>query len=692
MKKFRHKDSHEYSEASCTGGACGPEDNEHTHSHEHDHEESCHCGHEHSHPHDHPPGCDCPLCREGGGCSCGHDHATHETGKKDLILLGIAAILVAVSFFLPHGETFEPLWWLRLAIQAAATLFAGYDLLIAGFKGLFKFSLDEMTLMTIAVVAAFAIGEGFEGALVTILFKIGEFFEDKAVQNSRKRIDALVNIVPENANLLSPDGSVREIAAREISVGDTILVKVGDRVPLDCIILEGGSDIDTSAVTGESVPVRSEAGDFLLSGMINLSGVLKCRVEKSYENSTANKIAELVKDATREKGNTERFITKFSKIYTPVVVGLAVLIAVLPPLFGLGEFVTWLNRSLIFLVASCPCALVISVPMTFYSVIGTVSKMGALIKGSKHVEILSKAKNFVFDKTGTLTTGKVKVSGYGSLSALDKEEILRLAAVCESVSSHPIAKAVIEKAGASLPAPDEAEEIAGKGVKAAVDGKTYYCGSYKLMNDRGIPLDAAPAANLYLSDEENLLGYIQIGDTVKPEAKAALAELKALGAQKTIMLTGDRKEQAELTAGILGVDEIYSDLLPQQKVENLLTVKQSGVTVFVGDGINDGPVLAAADLGIAMGMGSDLATQTADMVLMSNNLKGITAAIRACRKGMRIARGNIVFILLVKALVLVLGALGYAPMAAAIFADVGVTLITVLNSLRILKVRKESRR
>lgn len=681
MKEASHKSSREHLEESCTGSAC-QEEHKHPHSHEHHHEESCHCGHEQSHPHDHPPGCDCPLCREGGGCSCGHDHGSHEASKKDLIFLGIAAVLVAVSFFLPF-------WWLQLVVQAAATLLAGYDLLIAGVKGLFKLSLDEMTLMSIAVIAAFAIGEGFEGALVTILFKIGEFFEDKAVQNSRQRIDALVNIVPENANLVLPDGSVQETAAKGISVGDTILVKAGDRVPLDCTILEGGSDIDTSAVTGESVPVRSEAGDLLLSGMINLNGALKCRVEKSYENSTANKIAELVKDATREKGNTERFITKFSKIYTPVVVGLAVLIAVLPPLFGLGEFVTWLNRGLIFLVASCPCALVISVPLTFYSVIGTVSKMGALIKGSKHVEILSKAKNFVFDKTGTLTTGKVTVSAYGTLSALDKEEILRLAGICESVSAHPIAKAVIEKAGASLPAPDEAEEIAGKGVKAVVDGKTYYCGSYKLLNDRGIPLDAAPAANLYLSDETSLLGYIQIGDTVKPEAQAALVSLKALGVQKTVMLTGDRKDQAELTANALGVDEFHSDLLPQQKVENLMAVKQSGVTVFVGDGINDGPVLAAADLGIAMGMGSDLATQTADMVLMSNNLKGIPAAIRACRKGMRIARGNIVFILIVKALVLTLGALGYAPMAAAIFADVGVTLITVLNSLRILKVRKE---
>ncbi len=681
MKQPNRKDAPEYAEKSCGAAECG--EHRHTHSHEHEHhEESCHCGHQHKHPSGHPAGCDCPLCREGGGCSCGHDHGSHQTGKKDLIFLGIAAVLVVVSFFLPF-------WWLRLIVQAAATLLAGYDLLIAGVKGLFKLSLDEMTLMSIAVVAAFAIGEGFEGSLVTILFKIGEFFEDKAVQNSRKRIDALVNIVPENANLVLPDGSVQETAAKSVLVGDTILVKPGDRVPLDCTILEGGSDIDTSAVTGESVPVRSEVGDSLLSGMINLNGALKCRVEKSYENSTANKIAELVRDATREKGSTERFITKFSKIYTPVVVGLAVLVAALPPLFGLGEFTTWLHRSLIFLVASCPCALVISVPLTFYSVIGTVSKMGALIKGSKHVEILSKAKNFVFDKTGTLTTGKVTVSAYDTLSALDKEEVLRLAGICESASAHPIAKAVIEKADSSLPAPQETEEIAGKGVRAVVGGKVYYCGSYKLMNDRGISLDNAPSANLYLSDETSLLGYIQIGDTVKPEAKATLSDLKALGAQKTVMLTGDRKEQANATAQVLGVDEVHSDLLPQQKVENLLTVKQSGVTVFVGDGINDGPVLAAADLGIAMGMGSDLATQTADMVLMSNNLKGIPAAIRACRKGMRITKGNIVFILGVKALVLVLGALGYAPMAAAIFADVGVTLIAVLNSLRILKVRKE---
>ncbi len=642
------------------------------HSHEHEHAAACSCDHQHEHHHG--SGEDC-----GNSCSCAAcGNGEKETGKQEILLLVLAVLLTAGSFLVPAGI-------FRLLMQAAAALLVGWKMYWEGLKGLFRLSLDEMTLMTVAVVAAFAIGEGFEGAMVTILFQIGEFFENRAVRNSRKRIDALVSIVPENANRLNPDGSVTEAPAAQLEPGDLLLIRAGDRVPLDCEVLEGAGEVDTAAITGESIPVSVAAGSELLSGMINLTAALKCRATKRSTDSAASKIADLVREATLEKSQTERFITRFSRWYTPAVVILAVLLAVLPPLFGAGAFSIWLKRALIFLVASCPCALVISIPLTFYSVIGSASKKGALIKGSRHVETLAKIRNVVFDKTGTLTTGNLSVQEVHSLSGLPKEEILRLAAICESTSAHPIAKAVTAKFG-NPPSPDSSEETSGKGVRAKIDGKTYLCGSARLLKEEGISLEGAPESGLYLADETTLLGYIQVGDTVKQEAQEALQELKALGIARTVMLTGDRAQTAEAVRAQLGVDEARSNLLPQDKVSALRTVRETGLTAFVGDGINDGPVLAAADIGIAMGMGSDLAAQAADVVLPGNRLTSIPAAIRACRKGMRVASQNITFILIIKAVVLILGALGYAPMWAAVFADVGTALLAVLNSMRVTHV------
>ena len=672
-------------------GACGCE---HEHHRDHDHcdcgddhcgcgddhcgcgEDHCGCGEDHCGCGDDHCGCGDDHCDGHGHCSCAAcSEEEVETTSKDIAFLIISAVLIGVSFLIPAGI-------FRTLVQAAATLLIGWKMFWEGLKGLVHFSLDEMTLMTVAVVAAFAIGEGFEGAMVTILFQIGELFENRAVMKSRKRIDALVSIVPENANRLNSDGSVTEVPASEVEPGDLLLIRAGDRVPLDCEVLEGSGQVDAAAITGESVPVTVSAGSELLSGMINLTASLKCRATRHSADSAASKIADLVKEATQQKSNTERFITRFSKWYTPIVVGMAVLLTVLPPIFGAGPFTMWLHRALIFLVASCPCALVISIPLTFYSVIGAASKKGALIKGSRHVETLAKIRNCVFDKTGTLTTGTLSVQEIRTLSDLPEEEILRLAATCESVSAHPIAKAVVAKFG-SPSAPESSEEISGKGVKAVIDGKTYYCGSARLMTDAGVPLDNIPDSGLYLSDGTSVLGYIQVGDTVKPEAKETLQTLKAMGIQKTVMLTGDRAQAAETVRAQLGVDEARSNLLPQDKVSALKEIRKSGSTAFVGDGINDGPVLAAADIGIAMGMGSDLATQAADVVLPGNRLTSIPDAIRSCRKGMRIANQNIVFILAIKAAVLVLGAIGIAPMWAAVFADVGTALLAVLNSMRV---------
>ena len=645
--------------------------------HEHccteDHEDTGDPSHSHGHCHTHEHGCSCAACDAAEG-------EEKKAGPKEILLVGGAVLLVAASFLLPEG-----LW--RTVLLAAAALLVGWEMFIEGIKGLFRLSLDEMTLMTIAVVAAFAIGEGFEGAMVTILFHIGEFIENRAVLQGRKRIDALLSIVPETANRLGPDGAVQTVPSKEVAVGEPLLIRAGERVPLDCEVLSGESELDTSAVTGESQPQPAAAGSMLLSGMVNLSGALQCRVTRDYHNSTASKIAQMVREATEKKSKTEKFITRFSRVYTPVVVLLAVLLAVLPPLLGAGAFSVWLSRALIFLVASCPCALVISIPITFYNIIGAASRNGALIKGSQHIETLSKIRQVVFDKTGTLTTGQLSVAGVTPAAGISAEQVLRLAAICESASVHPIAQAVREKAG-SVPAPQSAEDIPGKGVRAVIDGKAYYCGSARLMEENGLSTASLPAASLYLADEERVLGAITAGDTIRPEAKDALLALQKQGVSRTVMLSGDRRDAAERVQKQLGITEVRAELLPQDKVTAMESLRRNGVTAFVGDGINDGPVLAAADIGFAMGMGSDLAAQAADVVLMGDNLGSIARTIALARRGLTIARQNLVFILAVKLIVLVLGALGYAPMWAAVFADVGVCVLTVLNSLRAGAIRK----
>ena len=651
----------------CSCGHCGHNHEEHHHDHSHDHDHSH--GHQHSHEH---------------ACSCGACSTERKSlGWKELVPIIGAVVLTGLSLLIPDG-----IW--RTLVLIAATLWVGWEMILEGLKGFKRFSLDEMTLMTIAVVAAFAIGEGFEGAMVTILFHIGELIENRAVQKGRQRIDALLSIVPENANLCLADGSVETRPAASIKVNETILIRAGERVPLDCAVLEGNSEADTSAVTGESQPVAVEPGSSLLSGMINLSGVLKCRVERDFSNSTASKIAQMVEEATEKKGKTEKFITRFAKVYTPVVVALALLLAVVPSLVT-GNWTEWVHRALIFLVASCPCALVISVPLAFYSIIGASSRYGALIKGSQHIETLAAVRQVVFDKTGTLTTGKLSVTEILPVGGVSQEDVLNLAAACESASVHPIAQAVRQKAG-NAPQPDSAEDSPGKGVKAVIQGKTYLCGSIKLLAEHGFSTENLPEAALYLADESQVLGAIRTGDTIRPEAEEAIQRLHGMGISRTVMLTGDREAAANRVRQQLGLTEARAELLPQDKVSAMEDIRKTGVSAFVGDGINDGPVLAAADAGFAMGMGSDLAAQAADVVLMNDKLTALPQTLAVCRKGMRVIRQNITGILVIKAAVLILGALGYAPMWAAVFADVGVTLLAVLSTMRIVITGPANRR
>ena len=648
---------------------------DHTHSLDHNHHHEHH-HHEHHHSHDHHHHHDACSCTH-DGCSCGHSHDEKPFGLKDGLLLGGAVLLLILSLF-----------WDSLLIKtlfcAGAVLLSGWELIFEGLKGLFRLSFTENTLMTIAVIAAFALGEAFEGAMVTLLFSVGEILEGSAVAKSRRRIDALIDLVPATAMVINDQGTF-ETNAKMVMVGDHILIRKGDRIPLDCMVTEGESEIDASALTGESLPRPVKAGDPLASGTINLGDRLIAKVTKDYENSSAPMIAKMVRESAEEKGKTERFITRFSRIYTPVVVIAAVLLAVSPPLLGFGSFLTWIKRSLIFLVASCPCALVISIPLTFYSALGSASRIGALLKGSDPIEQLAKVDTVFFDKTGTLTDGKLTVSQVLTLSDIKEDTILSLAAACESASNHPIAKAVCAAAASFTPA-EKVIEFPGKGLSAKIDGISYLCGSETFLKEEGISTDALPAANLYLVKEKTVIGALRLGDQSRREAKEMLSKLKQLGIRKTVLLSGDRKETVEAFAKELSLDEGIGALLPADKADILSKAQESGaVTCFVGDGINDGPVLAKASVGAAMGEGSDLAAQTADVILLNNDLLALPRAIRLSRKRRKLVWENLLFIFGVKALVLILGALGYAPIYAAVFADVGVTLITVVNALRAMR-------
>ena len=554
---------------------------------------------------------------------------------------------------------------------------------------------DENFLMSVATVGAFGCGEYPEAVAVMLFYQVGELFQSVAVDRSRKSISALMDIRPDYANI-EQNGELVQVDPEEVSVGDVIVVKAGERVPLDGTVLEGASSLDTAALTGESLPRDVQAGDEVVSGCVNLTGVLHVRVNKPFGESTVAKILDLVENSSSKKAKAENFITRFARYYTPAVVFAALALAALPPLLGMGPWLMWVQRALNFLVVSCPCALVISIPLSFFGGIGGASKQGILVKGGNYLEALAQAGIVVFDKTGTLTKGTFEVTAVHP-QQVSERELLELAALAERFSDHPISRSI---QAACQPAPDpnrvtDAKEIAGHGVQAVVDGKTVLAGNQKLMDQFRISFEDTcrhVGTIIHVAVDGVYMGHIVISDQVKEGAERALRALKAAGVRKTVMLTGDSQAVGRAVAGQLGLDEVHAELLPGDKVDQVERLLQSKgpkeQLVFVGDGINDAPVLSRADIGVAMGaMGSDAAIEAADIVLMDDDLKKLPVAVRIARKTLRIVRENIVFALAVKFLVLILSAVGVANMWWAVFADVGVSVIAILNSMRMLNAK-----
>ena len=623
--------------------------------------------------------------------------------KQKIMLYRIiaAAVIYVPLFVLEHMGKLEfqseiPVQFLLFMIPY---LIVGWDIIYRAVRNISHGQVfDENFLMCIATFGALGVKEYSEAVAVMLFYQIGELFQSYAVNRSRQSISAMMDICPEYANI-EEDGKLKQVDPDDVEIGTEIVIKAGERVPLDGVVVSGTSFVDTSALTGESVPREVTEGSEIISGCVNGRGLLKVRTTKEFDDSTVAKILELVENASSKKAHVENFITKFAKYYTPIVVCAAVVLAFLPPIILGGGFAEWIQRACIFLVISCPCALVISVPLGFFGGIGAASKQGVLVKGSNYLEALSEMKTIVFDKTGTLTKGEFVVSEVIP-NGWEKEGLLEVAALAEGYSDHPISAALkkayeeAELGELSMDRVEQAEEIAGHGIKAKIDGRVVYVGNAKLMEEKGVEYESCtvPGTVVYLAAEKEFLGTIVISDTVKPEAKRAIAQLKQSGVKKTVMLTGDRKDVGEAVAESLGIDEVYTDLLPGDKVDKvealLGELGEKEKLGFVGDGINDAPVLSRADIGIAMGsMGSDAAIEAADVVLMDDNILKISSIMRIAGKTLQIVHQNIVFALGVKVLVLILGALGMANMWEAVFADVGVSVIAILNSMRTLKVK-----
>ena len=657
-----------------------------------------------------------------------------ENSKFKILMYVISLILFAVGF-IPALEGY------RLIIYLLAVILSGYDLIIEGIKNIFHLNFEEDTLMTIAIIAAFVIGEYPESVAIVLLFKLGEFIEDKAVEKANKNINSIASLRVQTANLVNGK-ETKTVNVEELKVGDTIIVKPGETVPVDCIIIKGESALDTSKLTGESEPVYVNEKNKILSGSINQTGTLTCRVNKEYKDSTISKIVDLVYEATNNKGKKEEYITKFSRIYTPTVIGIAILLAVLPTLFG-ADFVTWLYRTLVFLVASCPCSIVISIPLAYFSCIGAISKKGLLIKGTKHIEDLAKAQVLALDKTGTITTGKMKVQEFKLINSdgilknklidnsYNKEKLLQYAYSLEVNSNHPISNAIVEYAKENKVDKLEVEnqkEIAGCGIYGKIEGKEVVVGNKKMLdkykisvdseienlkqnhedsNENGKQKNAVPENAILIAVDNKLVAYITLSEKIREGFKETLTELYDSGIKKVVMLTGDSKTNAEKIAKECEILDVKDDqnnnkqkerqnsrkfkleykakLMPEGKVEEINKLKKSGKVIFIGDGINDSPVLATSDFGIAMGEGTDIASITADSILISNNISSLPQIIKIARKTIRIVNENITVSLLAKLVVLVLGVAGIAPVWLAVAADTGITLLTVINSIRIFK-------
>ena len=622
--------------------------------------------------------------------------------KKMLYRIITAFVLFVVLMVLEHTGVLEQLpgQWLVFLIYLIPYLVIGYDIVFKAVRNISHGQVfDENFLMMVATFGAFGVKEYSEAVAVMLFYQVGELFQNYAVGKSRQSISDMMNICPEYANI-EEDGVLTQVDPDDVEVGTIIVVKPGERIPLDGIVTEGTSMIDTAALTGESVPRRATVGDEIISGCVNGSSTIKVKVTKAFEDSTVARILELVENASSKKAKVENFITRFAKYYTPVVTIGAVILAILPPLILGGGWADWIQRACIFLVISCPCALVISVPLGFFGGIGASSKIGILVKGSNYLEAVAEMTTIVFDKTGTLTKGEFKVSevqpSADKNNTIGKEELLEIAAYGEGYSNHPIANSIREAYGKTLSMEriTDTEEIAGHGIHTFIDGREVYLGNAKLMDAQNIAYTENKTAGtvVYVACNNVFAGSIVISDTVKEGSKDAIRDMKQVGVKKTVMLTGDRQAAADAVAAELGIDEVHAELLPADKVgqvEKLLGAQNEKERLaFVGDGINDAPVLTRADIGIAMGsMGSDAAIEAADIVLMDDDIRKIASLVKIARKTLGIVKQNIVFALAVKALVLLLGALGMANMWEAVFADVGVSVIAILNSMRTLNTK-----
>lgn len=611
--------------------------------------------------------------------------------KKELIKIMIALILFVVAMAVDLQND-----WINNGIFIVSYLIVGFEILIKAVKNIFRGKVfDENFLMSVATLGAFAIGEFPEAVAVMLFYQVGELFQDYAVDKSRKSIASLMDIRPDYANVIR-NGKEEKVDPSEVKIGDTIVIKPGEKVPLDGVVTEGKTTLDTKALTGESVPRDAEKGDTVLSGCINLSGTIKMEVTKEFGESTVSKILDLVENASSKKAKSENFITKFAAYYTPIVVLIAVVLAIVPPLIIEGaSFQDWLYRALSFLVVSCPCALVISIPLSFFGGIGGASKMGVLVKGSNYLEALSNAEIMAFDKTGTITEGVFEVQNVEPVG-ISKEELLKVAAYAEHYSNHPISKSIKKAYNNTIDEKEiiDSQEISGKGIEAKIGNQDVLAGNEKLMNEKGIEFEKCThiGSVVYVAIDGKYVGHIVIADKIKEDAKRTIEELKKNNIKQTVMLTGDRKNIGEAVAKEVGIDKVYTELLPDGKVEKveelLKTCSEKGKLAFVGDGINDAPVLAMADIGIAMGgLGADSAIEAADIVIMTDQPSKIISAMKLSKKTMRIVRENIVFAIGVKVLVLVLTALGLSSMWQAVFADVGVSVIAILNALRALRVK-----
>lgn len=610
---------------------------------------------------------------------------------------GIKIIISAILFVLALVITFSN-EWINNGLFIISYLVVGFEILKKAVRNIFRGKVfDENFLMAVATIGAFAIGEFPEAVAVMLFYQVGELFQSYAVDKSRKSIASLMDIRPDYANI-EKDGKIEKVDPDEVKIGDIIIVKTGEKIPLDGVIIEGRSSLDTMALTGESVPRVVKTEDEVLSGCINKDGLLKIRVTKEFGESTVSKILDLVENASSKKSKSENFITKFAKYYTPTVVIIAVLLAFIPPIIlkDFNTFSVWLYRALSFLVVSCPCALVISIPLSFFGGIGGASKMGILIKGSNYLEALANTETVVFDKTGTLTEGIFEVQDIYA-EGIEKDELLRIVAHAENYSNHPIAKSVKKAYNKEI---DEKiiknpQELSGKGIWAKIDEKDILVGNEKLMLEEKIDFKKCDEVGtiLYVAIDKKYVGYVLIADKIKQDSPKTIRELKAMNIKETVMLTGDKKEVGEYVAKKLNMDKVYTELLPDgkvEKVEELLKQKsEKGKLVFVGDGINDAPVLTISDIGVAMGgLGSDAAIEAADIVIMTDETSKISKAINLSKKTMRIVHENIIFAIFVKIAVLVLTAFGASTMWEAVFADVGVSVIAIINALRMLNIKK----